>query len=235
MSAPPVLEIDGVVKAYGALRPLRVQTLTIAPRERVAVVGLDAPAAQLLVNLVTGATLPDQGTVRVLGQSTADITEGEAWLASLDRFGIAGERAVLMEGSTVAQNLAMPFTLDIEPVPAEIRSRVERLAEDCGIVNRMWLDRAAGELPPEIRARVHMARAVALDPSLVLLEHLAAAVPARAHAALAADIVRVMEGRRISALIVTHDDAFASSVAHRALKLQPATGALVPVKKGWFW
>ena len=71
-----------------------------------AVSGFDAGAAEVLVNLVTGASLPDEGEVRVLGQLTADIAGGDEWLASLDRFGIVSPRGVLLEGATIEQNLA---------------------------------------------------------------------------------------------------------------------------------
>ena len=113
----PVLELQGVVRAHQSLRPLRLQSLTVNEGERVAILGVDAPGAEVLVNLVTGAALPESGTVRVLGRDTADITTGDDWLASLDRFGIVSPRAVLIEAATVEENLAMPFTLQIDPIP----------------------------------------------------------------------------------------------------------------------
>ena len=79
-----VLEIEGLRKNYAGLRPLRLKRLSIAAAERVAVEGFDAAAAEVLVNLVTGATLPDEGVVRTFGRSTADIANGDEWLASLD-------------------------------------------------------------------------------------------------------------------------------------------------------
>lgn len=250
-SGPPVVEMRGVRKNYQALRPFRLQALTISPGERVAVSGVDAGAAEVLVNLVTGAGLPDEGEVRTFGRSTAEISAADEWLSSLDRFGIVSPRAVLLEGSTVEQNLAMPFTLQIDPVPPEVAARVAALAEECGILAGRenaddpaengegstapgWLTRRAGELPPEIRARVHLARAVALEPSLLVLEHPTAGIPESARAALASDVVRVSEARGLPALVITQDDAFAARVAHRVLTLQPATGALRPVRKGWF-
>ena len=130
----PVLQISGVHRRYQSLRPLRVQELTIAPGERVAVSGFDAGAAEVLVNLVTGASVPDEGEVRVLGQRTADIAGGDEWLASLDRFGIVSPRGVLLEGATLEQNLAMPMTLQIDPVPPAIAEKVVELARQCGIV-----------------------------------------------------------------------------------------------------
>ena len=124
----PVLQITGVEKRYQSLRPLRIQELTIAAAERVAVSGFDAGAAEVLVNLVTGASLPDRGEVRVLGHRTADIVGGDEWLASLDRFGIVSPRGVLLEAATIEQNLAMPLTLEIDPVPPDVAARVVDLA-----------------------------------------------------------------------------------------------------------
>jgi ABC-type transporter Mla maintaining outer membrane lipid asymmetry ATPase subunit MlaF len=234
MTGAPVLEIRDLAKAYGGLRPLRIRHLAIGAGERVAVRGIDAGAAELLVNLVTGATLADQGEVLIEGRSTADIADGDEWLASLDRFGIVSSRAVLLEGATVAQNLAMPFTLEIDPIPADVRDRVAALAIECGLAEP-WLDQPAGTLPPDARVRAHLGRAVALEPRLLIVEHPTADVPPEARTALAADVARVADIRRLATLIVTMDESFAAAAAHRALQLVPATGELAPVKRGWFW
>src|SRR5215468_5905036 len=111
-----VLRISGVRRKYQGLRPLRINALTIETGERVALSGLDAGAAEVLVNLVTGASVPDEGEVAVTGRTTASIADGDEWLASLDRFGIVSPRAVLLDSATLLQNLAMPLSLEIEPV-----------------------------------------------------------------------------------------------------------------------
>ena len=175
MTATPAIEIVGVTKSYAALRPLRIASLVVAARERVALSGIDAGGAELLVNLVTGASLPDDGEVRVFGRLTADIPDGEEWLSSLDRFGIVSERGVLLEGSTVIQNLALPLTLEIDPVPEDALRQVMALGIECDIPYD-WLEQPVGGVPPAVRARVHLARAVALAPQLLLLEHPTAAM-----------------------------------------------------------
>ena len=229
----PVIQISGVVRNYQALRPLRMASLTVGENERVAISGVDAAGAEVLINLVTGGALPEEGTVRIFGRATSDIASGDEWLASLDRFGIVSPRAVIMEGATVQQNLAMPFTLEIDPVPRDVASRVEALASETGITTD-WLHRQAAEAPAELRVRIHLARAVALDPVLLLLEHPTAGLDTSAIRELANDLARVLDGRRLTALIITQDESFASRVAHRTLKLQPATGELKPLRKGWF-
>lgn len=235
MTSPAVITISGLQKNYSGLRPLRIRSLEIGAGERVALGGLDAVAAELLVNLVTGASLPDAGTVSVFAQSTADISDSDAWLTSLDRFGIVSPRAVMLEGSTLEQNLALPFTLQIDAIEGEIQERIGRLAADCGI-SREDLSRQAGDLPAHVRLRAHLARAVALDPVLLLVEHPTVEVSDAEKVPLARDVAAVAERRGIAALIITTDVDFAEAVAHRSLALQPATGDLVPwrKKRGWF-
>lgn len=233
----PALQLSGIQKHYRSLRPLRLQELTIAPGERVAVSGFDAGSAEVLVNLVTGYSLPDQGEVRVLGKSTAEIADGDEWLASLDRFGIVSPRALLLDSHTIEQNLAMPMTLQIDPVPPDVAVRVAALARDSGIAREgrdEWLRRVTGEAPPHIRARVHLARAVALAPTLLVLEHPGADLEADERAAFADCIASVTDRSGAATLVITSDDRFAKRVAGRALRLEPATGALEAIRRGWF-
>jgi ABC-type transporter Mla maintaining outer membrane lipid asymmetry ATPase subunit MlaF len=233
MTAAAAIEIVGVTKSYAALRPLRIASLTVAVGERVALNGIDAGGAELLVNLVTGASLPDAGDVRVFGRRTADIPDGDEWLQSLDRFGIVSERGVLLEGSTVTQNLALPFTLQIDPIPEPTLRQVRSIAAECGI-DVPWMDRQVGGVPPAVRARVHLARALALAPQLLLMEHPTAAVPEGERAAFGAAVARVCDARGLTALAVTLDTAFAGAAAHRTLTLQPATGQLVAARRSWW-
>lgn len=233
MTSEPALEMRGIVKSYSALRPLRIAELSVAPGARVAVAGIDAPGAEVMLNLVTGASLPDEGEVRVFGRRTSEVNNGDEWLASLDRFGIVSERAVLLEGATLTQNLALPFALEIDPVPPATVARVEALAEQCGIA-REHLSRRAGDVHAVVRTRVHLARAIALDPRLLLMEHPTATLEARERAAFGEVVARVCDQRTLTMLAVTQDLQFASVAAHETLTLQGATGRLVAVRRSWW-
>jgi ABC-type transporter Mla maintaining outer membrane lipid asymmetry ATPase subunit MlaF len=231
MSAAPVLEMRDVVKDYHGLRPLRVASLVVQARERVVVEGLDRAAAEVFVNLVNGAYVPDTGTVRVFGVATAEIATDTAWLASLDRFGIVTERAVLLEGAPIDQNLALPFSLDIDPMPDDLRARVQALAADVELDDAALALRA-GDAPPAVRVRVHLARALALGPDVLLMEHPTASlerVDARPYAEL---VRRLAEARHLTVLAVSGDREFAEVVATAALKHQPGTGVLSSTR-GW--
>jgi ABC-type polar amino acid transport system ATPase subunit len=86
-----------------------------------------------------------------------------------------------------------------------------------------------------VRLRAHLARAIAMTPKLLVLEHPTARVTGEAEKdSLAADIARICEVRRLAALAMTNDEPFARAVAPRNLRLDPATGALRPLTKRWF-
>ncbi len=233
MTAPPVLHIVNVRKQYQGLRPLRMNDLSIAAGERVAVSGLDAGAAEVLVNLVTGASVPDEGQVLVLGQSTASISDGEAWLASLDRFGIVSPRAVLLDSVTLLQNLAMSLTLDIEPVKPDIAARVIELAREAGIDDES-LERPIAALDTATQARAHLVRAVALDPALLILEHPTARLATGQGKAFGDAVARIAGARALATLIISEDAEFSAAAATRRLALQGATGDLKPPRRKLF-
>jgi putative ABC transport system ATP-binding protein len=167
--------MTGIRKHFGEPRPLVIRELSIHASDRVALPDLNAGAAEILINLITGASLPDEGTVRVDGQDTRNISTDTDWLKSLDRFGIVTARAVLIGALPVAANLALPLTLAIEPMSAETRAAVEALAERVGLPAGR-LDAKASTLTPGEQVRVHLARALASQPQLVLLEHPTAAI-----------------------------------------------------------
>ena len=234
MNSPAVLEMTAVRKSYGGLRPLRIEALAVAPGERVAIAGIDAVAAELMINLVTGASLPDEGEVRVFGARTQDLADGDEWLSSLDRFGIVTDRAVILEGSTLVQNLALPFTLDIDPVSRETRDLVTRLAEECDI-EPAWLDQPAVTLPAPVRVRTHLARALALGPELLLMEHPSATLSDGERRKFGQVLRRVSDARALTTLMISMDAEFSSAAAHRVLTLEPGTGTLKgQSRRGWF-
>jgi ABC-type transporter Mla maintaining outer membrane lipid asymmetry ATPase subunit MlaF len=225
------VELQGVVKDYRALRPLRIAALSVAEGERVALSGLDRPAAEVFVDLVNGALLPDTGVVRVFGRATADITQGDEWLAWLDAFGILTHRAVLLESSSLAQNLALPLSIEIDPMPADVRAKVEALAAAVELPAER-LDRPIHDATPAMRLRAHLAKALALGPRLLLLEHPTLTLDPADVPAFAAIVAREAQVRGLTVVTITEDAAFADVVATRAYKLNGATGALTSTR-GW--
>jgi ABC-type polar amino acid transport system ATPase subunit len=231
----PVIEVVNLVKDYHALRPLRLKSLSVAEGERVAISGLDATAAEVLVNLLNGAIVPDQGEVRILDRPTTAIDNETGWFEFLNHFGIVTPRAVLLSASTVQQNLALPFTLAIDDLPREVEQRTRELARLTGIEER-WLGQAMVEVPPVVHMRVHLSRALALGPQILLLEHPTAQIDPADVRAFAATVRDAALARRLTLLALTEDRVFAEIVAERAYRHQAGTGALVSTRgwRSWF-
>jgi ABC-type methionine transport system ATPase subunit len=221
----PIVRIRDARKDYRALRPLRIARLDLAPRQSLALLGLDRAMGEVLVDLIMGTTVPDSGEVVVFGTPTTAVTSGDDWLAALDRFGLVSERAVLVDRLTAEQNLAMPFSLDLDRLSPELRTEVRELAGEVGL-SPGDLRAQAGELSVTARVRVRLGRALALRPRVLLAEHPSSALTGHEARALAADLSRIVKARRLAALIVTADREFGRSVAGQVLTLQPGTGEL---------
>ncbi len=218
-----VLELTAVTKKYGALRPLRIEQLAVSRGDHVALLGLDQPAAEVLINLVTGAGLPDEGTVVAFDRSTAAIADSADWFATLDRFGIVSERAAFLESLTLVQNLAVPFSLEIEPPPREIRDKVVGLARDAGFGDEQ-LDRPLRDLDATARLRARVARALALNPALIVLEHPSVNLARGDVKGVAHEIRALCDRRQVATLTLTRDEEYAAAAARRVLTVTLATG-----------
>jgi ABC-type lipoprotein export system ATPase subunit len=229
----PVLQLRGIIKDYKGLRPLRIASLDVKPGARVAIAGLDRISAEVFLNLLNGAILPDSGEVHVFGRSTTTIQDDVEWMASLDRFGIVTERAMLLDGFSIAQNIVLPISLDIDPIPDDVAVRMRQLAHDVRLPDHL-LDRPAVQADPPIRMRLHLARALALDPRLLLLEHPTATLPREDVKPFGETVRALVESRGLTMVALTEDDEFADIVATERYKLQPGTGVLGVVRKRWW-
>jgi predicted ABC-type transport system involved in lysophospholipase L1 biosynthesis ATPase subunit len=220
-----LLEIRGLVKDYQGLRPLRMRELIVTPGAVMSIAGVDAHAAETLVNLVTGAALPDEGEVTLFGQDTRAITDSHAWLKQLDGVGMITARGILIEAFSVLQNIAMSYTLDVDPVDPRVVPQAGALARGVGIADELF-DLPAGRVDPDVKMRVHLARALALEPKLLIAEHPSAALPRETVAKFGADLARVAQSRGVALIAITADDALAKAVGGQRLELIPASGEL---------
>lgn len=230
----PLVALRGVRQDYHGLRPLRVERLELRAAETIALLGLDRAAAEVLVNLMTGATLPDAGEVEVFGASTRGIPDSDAWFQLLDRIGVLSERVVLLDELTVEQNLALPITLEVEGLAADVRARVEQLGAEIGLPTDI-LRQPMAKADPTTRARVRLGKALALEPRVLLAEHPNAALPLAEASRFAADLSGIAARRRLAMLVLTADAAFGAAACRHLLRLQPATGALVAASGWWSW
>lgn len=225
-----LIHVAGVVKHYNALRPLRLRDWRLARGQTLALHGFDKTAAEVLVNLLTGSSLPDEGLVRVFGRATSEIATSDDWLESLRRFALLSERTVLVEQLTVEQNLAIPHTLVVDPIPLDVRQLVREVGEELDLTALMTLP--AQGLSAFDLVRVRLGRALALSPELLLAEHPSAGLDRDDAARFGRLVATVVKRRGLSAVYLTADEEFGKIVGKEVLALKPATGELTSTS-GW--
>jgi ABC-type lipoprotein export system ATPase subunit len=138
---------------------------------------------------------------------------------------------VLLDELTASQNLAMTLTLDIDPLPPDVRRSVERIAAEAGL-GAAVLDRKVATLQPPEKLRVRLGRAIALDPVVLLLEHPTATLAPPDVPAFAEVVARLANARSLSVLAVTADERFASAIAQEAWGWRAADGSVSPLAAG---
>lgn len=228
----PVIQFSGVIKDYGGHEPLRIQALSVGAADRLAVSGLDEAAAETMVHLISGAALPDEGRVIIAGQDTREIETDTDWLLSLDRFGVVTRRAVLLDTLSAAANIALPMTTSIDPMTDETRRIVEGLAAEVGL-GRDRLDAACGSLSPLDRVRLHFARALALGPVLLLLEHATRdLLDDHGRIEIGRTLARVAATRGVGWLAFEDDRVFAVESGGTRWRLDGSTGQLT--RRRWW-
>ena len=233
--ADVAVRLRNVVKHYQSLRPLRVRELDIRTTSSLALLGFDAPMAEVFVNLLTAGGLPDEGEVIVFGEPTTSVSDHRSWMTLLDRFGLVSDRSVLLDQLSVEQNLAMPLTLAVHSMSDAVRADVRRLADEVGLPSA-HLARPLADVPTASVIRLRLGRALALRPQVLLAEHPNATLSPDEASALASDIARIRRDRRIASVVLTADRRFAETVGDELLTLQPATGELKahPKRRRWF-
>ncbi len=232
--APALISLVGVEKAAPGLPTIRVKRFVVQPRDRFIVRGADAGTAEALVHLITGAALPDKGEIHLGEQRTHDVSTDTEWLASLDRFGIVTERAVLLDGMTMAANLALPLTLEIDPIPADVRAQIEHLARLVGL-DAGALDRMATKLTPIDKMRVHLARALAVGPQALLLEHPTTSLDPAAAREFGGALKRAADDRQLAFVGFSNDDTFAEAAGGRRIRANVETGEWIDESAPGFW
>jgi iron(III) transport system ATP-binding protein len=175
-------------------------SVTVAPGSLVALLGPSGSGKTTLLRVIAGLEAPDAGSVAINGRTVADDT---TWVEPEQRrVGMVFQDGALFPHLTVAGNLAFG-----EPAAG----RVDECLSLVGLADR------AGAYPHELsggeRQRVALARALAPEPDVVLLDEPFASLDATLRASLREDVAAILRQAGASALLVTHDQQEALSLA----------------------
>lgn len=212
-----ILELRNVSKDHGGTPVLKDISLSVDAGQFVAVLGFSGTGKTTFVNLVAGLTTPDAGSVTFKG---APVTE-----ASPER-ALVFQSYALMPWLSVADNIGLAVdAVHGGKARAERAAIVDRYIAMVGLSHAR--DRKPSELSGGMRQRVAVARALAMEPEMLLMDEPLSALDALTRANLADEIERIWEAERRTVLMITNDVDEALILADRVLVLNP-DGTLGP-------
>jgi nitrate/nitrite transport system ATP-binding protein len=209
------LELHNVSKSYGAHCVLSGVNLAIERGEFVAIVGYSGSGKSTLISLIAGLTRPDAGTVKL---NELEITE-----PGPDR-GIVFQNYSLLPWLTVFENVAVAVD-QVFPNYSPERKH-EQVEKFIAMVN---LTPARNKKPAQLsggmRQRVSVARALAMDPQILLLDEPLSALDALTRATLQEEIAQIWERDHKTVVLITNDVDEGLLLADRIIPMTPGPGA----------
>ncbi len=209
----PEIEIVGVSKQYGSARAvLESINLTVAKQEFVSIIGPSGCGKSTILKLIAGLSAPTSGIIRVDGMTPLNARETISFVF---------QDATLLPWRTVKQNIGLG--LELEHVPNDRREK-----EISALLELVSLQQVAKSYPRELsggmRMRVSIARALATNPRVMLLDEPFAALDEMSRDRLNEEILRLRAEQKWTAVFVTHSVSEAVFLSDRIVVLAPNPG-----------
>jgi iron(III) transport system ATP-binding protein len=201
------IEVAAVTKSFGGVPAIADASLSVAHGEIVAMLGPSGSGKSTLLRTIAGFEEPDEGTIRIDGR---EVVGPRTWVEPEHRrVGMVFQHGALFPHLSAAANVAFG---------AASPARARELLEVVGLASR------ASSFPHELsggeRQRIALARALAADPAVVLLDEPFAALDPALRDSLRTEVMRILRAAGATALLVTHDQAEALSLAERLVVLR---------------
>jgi phospholipid/cholesterol/gamma-HCH transport system ATP-binding protein len=211
-----LIELHDVSKRFGRLIVLRHLDLAIEKGQSIVVIGASGTGKSVLLKHIVGLLRPDEGKVFFDGQRIDPLPE-RALMKIRERFGFLFQMGALFDSLNVEQNVGFPLAEHTTLPPEEIERRVEEKLRMVG------LPEAKKKMPAELsggqRKRVALARAIALDPEVILYDEPTTGLdPVRADV-INELIIKLQRELKVTSVVVTHDMASAFKVGDRIVML----------------
>ncbi len=207
MNEHPAIAAVDVSKSFGPSPAVDRATVEVGRGRIVALLGPSGSGKTTLLRMIAGFEVPDAGTIAIGGRTVA--SEGNWVEPEQRRVGMVFQDGALFPHLTVAANVAFG-----EPAPG----RVEECLDLVGLAHR------GRSYPHEMsggeRQRVALARALAVDPEVVLLDEPFASLDTSLRVSLRHDVARILHEAGASALLVTHDQQEALSLADEVVVMR---------------
>jgi NitT/TauT family transport system ATP-binding protein len=215
MSNASMISIQGVSKHYGSFQALEQVDLDVAQGEFVVLLGASGCGKSTLLNLITGFDHPTSGRIVVNGKPVNKVDPN---------CGMVFQQYALFPWLTVLENVG--FGLKMKGVPKARRNEVaQRFVEMVGL--KGFEDRFPSALSGGMRQRVSIARVLANDPDVILLDEPFAALDAMTRQVLQDELLRIYEKSRKTIVFITHSIDEALLLSTRMLIMSARPGRVV--------
>jgi phospholipid/cholesterol/gamma-HCH transport system ATP-binding protein len=210
--ADAVVEFTGVRKRFDHDEVLRGVSFALFRGTTLAIMGGSGEGKTVLLRLVAGLIKPDAGAVRLFGTNIVPLRE-EPMLPLRRRMGFVFQGAALFDSLSVFENVAYPLREHTRWSEDEIATRVEQFL---GLVGLSGAERLLPqELSGGMKKRAGIARALVMEPEVVLFDEPTAGLDPTNARIIAGLIAQLRRGVCDTAIVVTHDIEFAGLVADR--------------------
>ena len=209
----PAIAIRDVSKSFGAQCVLDGISFEVRRGETLAILGRSGTGKSVLLKIIVGLQVPDKGEALILGTNMSTASESDINAARM-RMGFFFQHAALYDSLTVEENIAFPLVhhrTDLSP--SERHDRVNDLLHEVG------LDGHSNKMPSDIsggmQKRVGLARALALDPSILLLDEPTAGLDPISSGEIDDLVLSLQDQHKMASIVVTHDMISAKTIATR--------------------
>ncbi|WP_439629334.1 ABC transporter ATP-binding protein [Shinella sp.] len=208
-----LLQLDSVSKRFGALTVADAISLTVENGEALGIIGPNGAGKSTLFNLITGTIAPDSGAIRFAG---ADVTHTPPMARCLSGMGRTFQIPQPFEKLTVFENLLVAGSFGTRRSEADAYDRCAEILVETGLIDKANVP--AGGLSLLQRKRLELARALATEPRLLLLDEIAGGLTEGECQALVATI-RAIHAKGVAVIWIEHVLHALTSVVERLLVL----------------
>jgi phospholipid/cholesterol/gamma-HCH transport system ATP-binding protein len=209
----PVVSANALYKSFGSNWVLNGISLAVGSGETLAVLGRSGTGKSVLLRLIIGLDQPDAGYVCICGQDIATLTIDQLGEVR-KKMGFLFQHAALYDSLTVAQNVAFPLQHNRRDMSrSEQCDRVAQLLAEVGMEGD--LDKMPSDISGGMQKRVGLARALALEPEILLLDEPTAGLDPISSGEIDDLILKLQRERKMASIVVTHDLHSAKVIANR--------------------